>query len=315
MFIFDDLSEVPYNQNSIITLGTFDGIHLGHRNIIDRLTEHAAANKGRSMLITFDPHPRNVVSDDFKLKILSTRREKIRILEKLGIDNLFIIRFTKEFASQTADEFFKHFIINGTGISDMIIGYDHHFGKGRSGDIKTLEELGKIYNFGITVVPEVKVNGQIVSSTKIRQALESGDLDTANKFLGRYYTLSGTVISGDKRGRELGFPTANIKVDDKDKVIPALGIYAVEFIVDHKAYKGLLSIGKRPTFYEEGEIVPEVYIYDFSDDIYGKFVTVNIIARLRGEEKFNSVEELISQMKRDKAAGLEIFNNYKFEFN
>ncbi len=306
MNIFHDISDINKDENTFITLGTFDGIHLGHQKIIDRLISKTRSANGRSFLITFHPHPRNVISQNTDFKILSTPEEKAAVLEKLGIMNLLVINFTKEFSQQTAEEFFKNYIIDKIGIKDIIIGYDHHFGKGRGGDESTLREMGGQYGFGVETVGAFRLDGEIVSSTKIRKALTDGDIKKANAYLDRNYEFSGTVMEGDKRGRELGFPTANIKTDNENKLLPALGIYLVEFFVRNKKHYGLLSIGKRPTFYNSGKIVPEVYIYDFDEEIYGDTVKVIVLERLRGEEKFSSADELVVQMQIDKKNGIEI---------
>lgn len=309
MQIFDDLSEVKWDKNTIVTLGTFDGVHLGHKKIIDEVVKKTALYNGRSFLITFHPHPRKVVSGGHDIKLLTTLEEKSAILESYGIDNLLVINFTIEFSQLTSEEFLNKFIINGTGIREVVIGYDHHFGKGRGGNEATLREIGREAGFNVTAVDEFKIDGVTVSSSKIRRALESGIIGYVSNSLNRYYSFSGIVIEGDKRGRTLGFPTANIKLDEPDKMLPGLGIYVVEFIVYNKKHYGLLSVGKRPTFYDSGTILPEVYIYDFDSDIYGEHVSVNLIEKLRDEEKFNSAEELITQMKLDKENGLNIVSS------
>lgn len=309
MEVFDDISKVPKDKKTVLTLGTFDGVHLGHKKIIDKIKEEALLYDGRSFLITFNPHPKNVISQGTKVSLLTTIREKINILNSLGIQNLLIINFTKEFSQQPAEVFLKNYVIDKIGASKIVVGYDHHFGKGRGGNIETLKEMGNKFDFKVTEVEAFSLNGENISSTKIREALKQGDIKLANKFLGRYYSFSGIVVEGDKRGRTLGFPTANIELEAEDKLLPSLGIYVVEFFVNNKKYFGLLSIGKRPTFYDEGKIIPEVFIYDFDQNIYGEFVTVNIIERIRGEEKFSSVEELIKKMNEDKEVGLSILSN------
>ena len=309
MNIFHDISEINKDENTFLTLGTFDGVHLGHRKIIDRLISKTRNADGRNFLITFDPHPRNVITKNADFKILSTPTEKAVVLEKLGIMNLLIINFTKEFSQQSAEEFFKNYIIDRIGIKEIVIGYDHHFGKGRGGDESTLRDLGRQYGFGVEAVDAFRYDGEIISSTKIRKAIAEGSIKTANAYLDRNYEFSGTVIEGDKRGRELGFPTANIKPDNEYKLLPALGIYLVEFFVGNRRFFGLLSIGKRPTFYNSGKIVPEVYVYDFDEEIYGENVRVAVLERLRGEEKFSSADELVTQMKIDKKNGIEIIRN------
>jgi riboflavin kinase/FMN adenylyltransferase len=308
MEIFEDLSKVTYDKNTVVTLGTFDGIHAGHKKIIEEVVARSSFYGGRNFLITFDPHPRSIVSKDYKIQILSTLEEKLKLLEAIGIQNVLVIKFTKEFSQLSANEFFLKYVLKGIGIREIVIGHDHHFGKGRGGDENKLRELGKANDFKVTPVDAVSIDSMIVSSTKIRNLLTAGDVKTANLFLGRFYSFSGRVVEGDKRGRELGFPTANIEPDNLDKLLPAIGIYAVEFFINNeeKKYTGVMSMGKRPTFYDEGKLTTEVYIFDFDKDIYGAKVTVKVVDRIRGEEKFSSAEELVIQMNKDVAAGMEI---------
>jgi riboflavin kinase / FMN adenylyltransferase len=310
MEIFYDLSKVRYDKNTVITLGTFDGIHVGHKNIIDQVLAKSSFYGGRSFLITFDPHPRSIVSKGFKIDILSTLPEKLRLLEDIGIENVLVIKFTKEFSQLGAVEFLKKYIIEGTGIREIIIGHDHHFGKGRDGDENKLRELGKVYDFKVSSVGAVTKDSVTVSSTKIRKAISAGNVSLAGTYLGRSYSFSGKVVKGDMRGRELGFPTANIQPDNSGKIIPAIGIYAVEFFIenDSKKYYGVMSIGKRPTFYNDGNLTTEVFILDFNKEIYENKVTVNVIERIRGEEKFSSADELIKQMNKDVDEGIKILN-------
>lgn len=311
MKIFRNIDEIKFDKQTVLTLGTFDGIHLGHQQIIKRVLECSEENKLRNLIITFHPHPRKVINPEMQLKLLTTNEEQISILEKLGIQNLFIVNFTKQFSQLTPDEFIKNYLVDKIGLSRIVIGYDHHFGKGRGGDVEFLLASGKKYGFEVLQIKPFIIDNETVSSTKIRAALEVGDLKKVNKMLNRYYSFSGVVVEGDKRGRELGYPTANIKLSDEDKMLPQNGIYAVLVEIDGIEYKALLSIGKRPTFYNDGKVVPEVYIYDFNNDIYGKEIKVNLIQKLRGEEKFNSAEELIRQMNIDKENGLKILNQIK----
>ena len=308
MNVFDSLSEVKKDKNTVVTIGTFDGIHLGHKKIIEKVIEKTSGYGGRNFVVTFDPHPRSVVSNGKDIKLLNTLEEKLNILSDFGIQNMLVIKFTKEFSQLSSEEFFKKYIIDGIGIKEVVIGYDHHFGKGRGGDKNTLDEMGIEFNFNVTSVDAVSIDGTTVSSTKIRNALNEGNVKQASMLLGRYYSFGGKVIKGDQRGRLLGFPTANIKLDDENKLLPLIGIYAVEFIVNSQKHFGLMSIGKRPTFYNDGSVTTEVYIFDFNDDIYDKSVTVNLVDRIRGEEKYSSAEKLIEQMNKDKEAGLEIFS-------
>lgn len=308
MQIFYSIKDLKKNKNTVLTLGTFDGIHPGHLKIIDRLVSCSKEKGCRNVVITFYPHPRTILGNDNSVKMLTTQDEKIELLEKLGVENLLIINFTKEFASLSAEDFIYDYLINGIGLTEIVLGHDHHFGKGRRGNAELLQKIADKEGFIVTKAEAFMIDGEAVSSTKIRNAIAEGDIIRANKLLGRNYEFSGIVVGGDKRGRELGFPTANIKLSSQEKLLPASGVYAVKVMVENERHTGLLSIGKRPTFYNQGELVSEVYIYDFNREIYGAKVTTELVERLRGEVKFNSAEELINQMNTDKENGNKIFN-------
>lgn len=308
MQVFNSIKDLTKNKNTILTLGTFDGIHPGHLKIIDKLVDCSKEKGCRNVVITFHPHPRTVLGSGGDIKMLTTLAERTRLLEMHGVENILSINFTKEFAALTAEQFIFDYLVNGIGLREIVLGHDHHFGKGRSGNVELLKKIGAKENFSVTTVDAFYINDEVVSSTKIRKALIDGDLKKANILLGRKYSFSGTVIGGDKRGRELGFPTANIKISSREKLLPAIGIYAVRVLFENEEHFGLLSIGNRPTFYTAGELVTEVYIYNFDREIYDESVTIELVERLRGEEKFNSAEELINQMNKDKESGLKIFN-------
>lgn len=306
MRIIKDLEEIKRDQNSVITLGTFDGLHIGHQQIVDTVVQKSRQSSGKSFLITFDPHPRKVIPGRNDIKILSTLDEKLVVLEQLGMENLFVINFTTEFSKQSPEEFVEKYLVQGIGLREVVIGYDHHFGKSRDGNFELLQKLGNKFNFSVTLIPEYSVDGVTVSSTKIRKALLAGDVLKAGKMLGRNYSFKGTIVHGDGRGRQLGFPTANLAVDNEDKLIPAKGIYAAECVVEKEKHFGLLSLGSRPTFHKDGKIIPEFYIFDFDKDIYDEVMQVNMIEKIRDEEKFNSVDELISRMNKDEEIGRKI---------
>jgi len=299
MIVVKDTDEYNSDEPSVITIGTFDGLHIGHKKIIHELLEKSKEQKCKSVVITFEPHPRTVVSNDFDIKILSTINEKKKVLADIGIDQLYIINFTEEFSKQTYKEFVQNVIVEKNNAQYIIVGYDHKFGKDRDGDKNNLLDLGKEKNIGITVVSAKEVEDTIISSTKIRKALLEGDIEFANKMLGRSYSLSGKVVEGSKRGRTLGFPTANLEVEDDNKLIPQNGVYFVEAEVDSSKYYGVLNVGLRPTFNNRVEPIAEVHILEFENNIYGKDITIDFIQRLRDEKKFNSVEELKDQIRAD----------------
>lgn len=309
MQVFKKLSDVKFSRDTVLTLGTFDGVHLGHQQIINSVVDKARQLKMRSFVLTFDPHPRKILSKDKKVYLLSLLEEKIKLFSKFGVENLFVVNFTKEFSQLSPEEFINEYLVNGIGLSEIVIGYDHHFGKGRDGNVDILKSLGSVNQFNTTIIPSFSFDDRIISSTKIRDALQEGNVSLVTRMLGRYYEFSGTVIGGDKRGRELGFPTANIELESKEKILPLIGIYAVKIKLNENVYNGLLSIGRRPTFYNDGEVVSEVYLFDFNKQIYGEKISVQLVERLRGEEKFGSKDELIAQMNKDKENGIRILNN------
>jgi riboflavin kinase/FMN adenylyltransferase len=309
MNVYKDISLIEKNNDTVLTIGTFDGFHVGHQKIIETVKSEAAKNKGRSLLITFEPHPRSVVSKEYDLKLLTTTEEKINLLDKAGLESILIINFTKDFSELSAEKFIRDYIVEKIGVRELIIGHDHRLGKDRVGDENKLKELGQIYSFGVLSVNAIKINSEVVNSTKIRNALITGDIERANTYLGRYYSLSGRVVTGAKRGMSLGFPTANIDLNDKNKLIPANGIYIVEFYVNSKMHYGLMNIGTRPTFEDSKKVVIEVFLYDFNKDIYGELVSINILQRLREEVKYPNKEELIKHMEIDKIEGTKIIRS------
>ena len=308
MQVFNSIKDLTKDENTILTLGTFDGIHPGHLKIIDKMVDCSREKGYRNVVITFHPHPRTVLNSGNDVKMLTTQDERRDLLKKHGVEIFLTINFTKEFASLTAEDFTYDYLVNGIGLREIVIGHDHHFGKDRRGNVELLKKIGIKENFSVTTVDAFYVNDEVVSSTKIRNAISKGDIKKANSLLGRNYSFSGTIIGGDKRGRELGYPTANIKLLSQEKLLPATGIYAVKVFLENEQHIGLLSIGRRPTFYNAGELVTEVYIYSFDREIYDEIVTVDLIEHIRGEEKFNSAEDLINQMNKDKENGLKIFN-------
>jgi riboflavin kinase / FMN adenylyltransferase len=297
--------DLPSFQNSVITIGTFDGVHKGHQQLIERIVNLAKNTNGESVLITFDPHPRQVIHpEDKSLRILTTLDEKIDLLNKFSIDHLVIVPFTKQFSQLNAREYIHSFLFEKFQPSTIVIGYNHEFGHHRDGNIELLRKVATEYSFTVEEIPKQLVDEIAVSSTRIRIALQEGDLDTAFHLLGRFYSLEGSVIKGEALGRTLGFPTANISVENPFKMIPSRGIYAVIVEVLTKKYNGMLSIGTRPTVNGKNETI-EVNIFDFDKNIYDEKISVSFAKRLRDEKKFNNLEELKTAMKEDKINSLK----------
>ena len=310
MKIFSSDSEITKVNKPVVTVGSFDGLHIGHFEILNKVKKCAEEINGSSFVVTFDPHPRSVVSKHFDLKILTSLAEKKEILEAGGIENLAVINFTDGFSKLTSEEFIKKYIVEKIGAAKMVIGYDHKFGKDRLGDVNKLREIGKVYGFEVEDVAPVTVETEIVSSTAIRNALAEGNIDKANFFLGRNYSLFGGVVIGAQRGRLLGFPTANIKLDEPSKSVPMKGVYFVACQVENENHFGIMNIGYRPTFENKHEIVLEVHVLNFSRDIYGKEFKVSFLRRLREEKKFESKEALIHQIETDKKLAMEFVNKF-----
>lgn len=309
MKVYKDLNLVPRINNPVVTIGTFDGVHLGHKQIISRLTELAQKIEGETVLLTFSPHPRQVLNpDDKSLKLLNTESEKITLLQKAGIQNLIIIPFTREFAAMSSDDFIKQILVETVHTKRLVIGYDHHFGRNREGSFEHLKQFGYLYDFEVEEIPAQDVDQVAVSSTKIRKALLEGDMATANSFLGYDYFLSGTVVKGKQLGRELGYPTANIKIAEDFKLIPTDGIYAVNVMVEDVCYDGMLSIGFNPTVNGTQKTI-EVNIFNFNRDIYDERITVCFKAWIRKEEKFPDLESLKEMLHKDKLKSMELLSN------
>lgn len=299
------LKDIDRVSNSVVTVGTFDGVHLGHKALIETVVRKAKERNARSVVISFDPHPRDIINPGSAgIKQLTTIQERREILEEIGIDVLLIIPFTRDFSLLSSEEFVKKIVFERVGVSEFVIGYDHHFGKDRTGTIETVENLGKELGFDAFVVSKREMGTVTVSSTTIRRELsEEGNVEQAAKLLGRKYLLNGIVIHGDKRGRKIGFPTANLKAEHPNKVIPKNGVYAVKVRVGGNWYGGMMNIGHRPTF-DKIELRLEVNIFEFDEDIYGQTIQVRFLKRLRDEIKFSGIDELVSQLARDKENAL-----------
>ena len=322
MQVHRDINNLPLFKNAVITIGTFDGVHTGHSQIIDQLREEAKKINGESVIITFDPHPRMVISSNkAEIKLLNTLEEKIELLKQKGIDHLVVVEFTKQFSEESAEEYIKDFLTAKFHPHTIIIGYDHHFGNGRKGNYKLLEAYADECNFQVKEIPEHVLNEVAISSTKIREALLSCDIETANKYLGYDYFFEGHVAEGNKIGRTIGYPTANLELPGENKLVPGNGIYAVTLSIGNKQqaigntqivhlssfivhHKGMMSIGIRPTI-GESERTIEVNIFDFDKDIYGETMRVYIKKYLREEKKFSGLEELKHAIANDKIETLK----------
>ena len=301
--------------NPVVTIGTFDGVHLGHQEVISELKRISALSGGDSVVFTFDPHPRIVVSPQKdSLRLLSTKEEKISLMEKIGVDHLVIYPFTRAFSKLSYNEFVATILVEKMKISSLVVGYDHRFGQGRKGDFNSLELLSKSLNFKVEQLSQLLVDNKVVSSSKIRTALEAGDISKANHLLGYHYTVSGKVIGGMQLGRRIGFPTANILASDRYKLIPSDGVYAVFVETGGKVYQGMLNIGIRPTvnFNADHKSI-EVHIFDFDSDIYNLEVTLFFIEKIRDEKKFAGIDELRLQLINDRIIATKILSRVDIE--
>jgi riboflavin kinase / FMN adenylyltransferase len=313
MKVHRDINNLPAFKNCAVTIGTFDGVHTGHLQVIHQLKKEAESNDGESVIITFDPHPRMVLGPNQNraaIQLLTTLSEKIELIAKENIDHLVVVPFTLEFSNQTAEEYISDFLVKKFNPKTIIIGYDHHFGNNRTGDYKLLEKYQQEFHYVVKEIPEHVLNHITISSTKIRTSLQKGDLETAKECLGYDYFFEGEVVDGNKLGRTIGYPTANLEIKNKNKLVPENGIYAVTLeigdyaqndgnaFVPESSHKGMMSIGVRPTI-EDNRRTIEVNIFDFNNNIYGKIVRVYVKYYLRNEEKFDSMEQLKNQIYRD----------------
>ncbi len=290
--------DIARQTNSVVTVGTFDGVHLGHQSIIETLCMRAKTIGGRSVAMTFHPHPREVVGQE-QVKYLSTLEERLHFFELLNVDAVRIVNFTYEFSRSSPQDFYEQYVVRQIGVKEVVVGHDHMFGRDRKAGILELQDIGKKFGFNTVSVSPLSLNGDIVSSSFVRKLVESGDVERTKMFLGHPYSLQGTVINGDGRGKQIGFPTANIQPDNPNKLVPASGVYVVKTEINSNTYYGMMNIGVRPTFNANLQVVIEVHIFDFASDLYGKAIKVYFLKRLREEKKFSSKEELVAQLKID----------------
>lgn len=308
-FSLEDFQKLDF---AVVTTGTFDGVHIGHKKILEQLNHVAKANNGESVLLTFSPHPRIVLQPDVDLKLLNTQNEKIDLLKDTGLDHLIIHPFTKEFSRTTSLDFVRNILVNTIGAKRLVIGYDHHFGRNREGSFEHLKEFGPTYGFDVEEISAKDIENVTVSSTKIRKALEEGDLQTANEYLGYDYPITGQVVEGERIGNTIGFPTANLLTEETYKLIPKDGVYAVEVLfpsAPDQKFHAMCNIGMRPTFSGKFKTI-EVHIFNFNRNIYGEQMRIMFKQRLRGETKFANAEELKAQLNKDMEHAQQVLSSH-----
>jgi len=309
MKVFHSIDDLPEFRQTVFTQGTFDGVHLGHQQILAQMTEVAKTTGGETVVLTFWPHPRLFLfPEDNQLKLLQTLDEKLELFARCHIDNVIVLPFTKELSSIHPEEYIRDILVNKLNVSVAIVGYDHRFGRNREGDIHLLRKYQEQYHYKVMEIAAEDIDEITISSTKIRNALLAGDVDMACKYLGRPYNFSGTVVKGMQLGRTLGYPTANLQINDGFKLVPAIGVYAVKCHVDGREYGGMMNIGNNPTI--EGKAFSiEVNIFDFSEDIYGQSIEILLISRLRDEKKFQNIEELLLNLRLDEKSARDKVKN------
>ena len=308
MNIFHSISDFTPAKKTIVTLGTFDGVHIGHRKIIEKLISSTLEGTYESLILTFFPHPRMILQADSKIKLLNTIEEKSVLLGQIGLDHLVIHPFDKDFSRLTAEDFVKKVLVEQFNIHKIIIGHDHRFGRNRTATIDDLIIYGEQYGFEVEQISAQEINEVSVSSTKIRTALAEGNITLANSYLGYPYFFTGVVVQGKQLGRTLGFPTANIRIKDEHKLIPKNGVYVVQSIIEQRTVYGMMNIGFNPTIGEEGVLTIEVHFFDFNSDLYHKEIVISILFFIRKEEKFDSLLLLQIQLEKDKRVALQLLN-------
>ncbi len=306
MAVFHNIDNLPSFNNAVLTIGTFDGVHQGHRVILKEVVVHAAKVGGESVLITFDPHPRKLLFPDQPLGIITPLEEKVRLLHEAGIAHIIVVPFTQEFAHLSAREYVEEFLVGKFKPHSIVIGYDHHFGHDRKGNIDMLKEYAPVYNYQMIEIPAQLIEAAAVSSTRIRNAIKEGRVEDAAHMLGRDYSLKGTVVHGNKLGRTIGYPTANLQLIDNEQIMPAIGVYAIRARYNGVVYGAMMSIGYNPTVTDKKEVRIEANLFDFDMDIYGDELEIIFVKRLRNERKFDSLEALVEQIHQDKRDTLDV---------
>ncbi len=307
MRIFDNLNSYSSEKESVLTIGTFDGVHIGHKKILKRLIEESKKNNLSSLVMTFFPHPRMILNKSNEIKMIDTIDEKIYLLEKTGLDNLIIHPFDDNFSKTTAKEFVSEILVKKLRIKQIIIGYDHKFGKDREASVEDLKKFGADYMFNVNEIPAQEIDSIKISSTKIRDAILNGEIEKCNKFLDRNFILTGKVVYGDGLGKKINFPTANIEIKEPYKIIPKNGVYLVKTKINSNIYFGMMNIGVRPTVGGRNKSL-EIHFFKFEDNIYNKTISIEIINKIRDEEKFSSIEKLKIQLEKDEQFCLKLIN-------
>ena len=307
MKIFNNIQSYSPEKESILTIGTFDGVHIGHNKILTKLVEESKKNNLSSLIMTFFPHPRMVLQKSQEIKMINTMDEKIHLFEKTGVDNLIIQPFDENFSKIRAKEFVEEILVKKLKIKHIIIGYDHRFGKDREASVDDLKKFGLNYKFTVEEIAAQEIHSIAISSTKIRNAILKGEIKKCNEYLGRNFMLTGEVVHGDGLGKKINFPTANIEIPETYKIIPKNGVYLVKAIINSEIYFGMMNIGVRPTIGGKNKSL-EIHFFNFKDNIYNKTISVEIICKIRDEEKFSSIDELKIQLKKDEQFCLKLIN-------
>jgi len=310
--IFTNLSKFKSTNKTFVTIGTFDGVHIGHQKVIKKLIKSAKNNKATAVLLTFFPHPRMVLQKDLDIKLINTIEERTKLLENLGLEILVIHEFSMEFAKLSALDFVRSILVNSLNISRLVIGYDHHFGKNREGNFEQLKEYGYTYNFKVKKISQKEISDITVSSTKIRTAIEKGEIVKANSYLGYNFMLTGIVVKGKNLGEKIGFPTANLHIAEAYKLIPKTGAYIVKSTIQNNIVFGMMNIGFRPTVSGKNQTI-EIHFFNFDMQIYDEKIQIEVLKFLREEQKFDSIEALKNQLAKDKKRSIDYINGILFE--
>ncbi|HCE54431.1 MAG TPA: riboflavin biosynthesis protein RibF [Lutibacter sp.] len=313
MKIYTDLAEYTSKNKTFVTIGTFDGVHIGHQKVLSNLVLSAEKNNASSVLLTFFPHPRMVLQKNTDIKLINTLEERIELLKKTGLDSLVIHEFTEDFAEKTALDFVKNVLVDHLKIANLIIGYDHRFGKNREGNFDQLSEYGNIFGFEVNKISQQEIDHITISSTKIRKAIELGNIEEANRYLGYHFMLKGEIVKGNNLGEKIGFPTANLSIKESYKLLPKTGSYIVKSELENQTVYGMMNIGYNPTVKGKKQTI-EIHFFDFNKDLYGKKIQIDVLKFLRDEQKFDSVEALKKQLVNDRQKSLKIIADNLFGF-